>query len=77
VSGRAMVSVHGGAVEARELESAVRLGFTPGRFASLCNAVAWAHAGRRCTSLPSFTERVNVADRGIDAEWQTELWRLG
>jgi hypothetical protein len=33
----------------------------------------WIYAKSASASLPSFTERVNVADLGIDAEWETEL----
>ncbi|MEQ9623414.1 hypothetical protein [Coleofasciculus chthonoplastes] len=65
--------VHGQAISAEEIERIVSRQFTPKEFASLCNAIAWASAEQRCSSLPSFTERVNVADGGIDAEWQTEL----
>jgi len=68
-----MSLVHGQAISAEEIERIVSREFTPQEFASLCNAIAWASAGHRCSSLPSFTERVNVADGGIDAEWQTEL----
>ena len=65
--------VHGQEISAEKIERIVSRQFTPQKFASLCNAIAWASAGQRCSSLPSFTERVNVADSGIDAEWQTEL----
>lgn len=68
-----MTLVHGQRITAEEIERIVSRRFTPQAFASLCNAVAWASSRRRCSSLPSFTERVNVKDGGIDAEWQAEL----
>lgn len=70
-----MSLIHGRAISSQEIEDMVsrHRRFDPREFASLCNAVAWASAGRNCTSLPSFTERVNVKDGGIDAEWQTNL----
>ena len=68
-----MSLIHGKSITSEEIEHIVSRRFTPKLFASLCNAIAWASAGRRCSSLPSFTERVNAKDRGIDVEWQTEL----
>jgi hypothetical protein len=64
-----MSLVHGRAITAEELERVVGREFSSSQFASLCNAVAWAASRRRLSSLPSFTERVNVTDDGIDAEW--------
>jgi hypothetical protein len=43
------------------------------RFARLCNAVAWAQSWRDVPSVPAYTERVLVADNGIDAEWLREF----
>lgn len=68
-----MPLVHGRAITSEEIERLVSERFSPRDFASLCNAIAWASAGRRCSSLPSFTERVNAKDAGIDAEWHVEL----
>lgn len=45
----------------------------PERFATLCNAVAWAASGRAFQGFPSFTSRVNVKDGGIDAEWSIDI----
>lgn len=39
----------------------------------MCNDLVWAVSGRQRPTLPSFTERVNAADGGIDAEWQIEI----
>jgi len=39
----------------------------------MCDALAWAASGRQCSTLPSFTSRVNAADGGIDAEWTLEI----
>lgn len=65
--------IHGRPVTSQQIEEIVSRSFTPQDFASLCNAIAWASARRRCSSLPSFTERVNTKDGGVDAEWETEL----
>lgn len=62
----------GQSIDGRELEQATSP-WPPDRFASMCDALAWAASGRQCTSLPSFTTRVNAKDAGIDAEWQVEL----
>ncbi|MBH0179992.1 MAG: ATP-binding protein [Nitrospira sp.] len=45
----------------------------PGRFATLCNTVAWAASGRSTQTIPSFTSRVNVKDGGVDATWDVEI----
>jgi len=68
-----MVLVHGSAISSEDIERFIGRDFGPARFAALCNAVAWASAGRSCSSLPSFTERVNVRDKGIDAQWEADL----
>ncbi|MBI1800290.1 MAG: ATP-binding protein [Chloroflexi bacterium] len=70
---RIAVSVHGIALEASDVEEIISRQFGPQRYASLCNAVSWATSGRQCQSLPSFTERVNAKDGGIDAEWDIDL----
>jgi hypothetical protein len=68
-----MTFIHGHALSAEELERILSRELTPQRFASLCNAVAWLTAGRTLQSVPSFTERVNVKDKGIDAELELSL----
>jgi len=55
-----MVLTHGHSITAEEIERLVNREFTPVKYAALCNAVSWALSGRKCDSLPSFTERVNV-----------------
>ncbi len=42
-------------------------------FTSLCNSLIWGTLGEIIPTLPSFTERVIVADNGIDAEWDIEI----
>jgi hypothetical protein len=69
----AAAPTHGRAISAEEVERVVSRQFSPQRFAGLCNAIAWSASKRRCTWLPSFTERVNAKDHGIDAEWQEEF----
>jgi len=68
-----MSRIHGKPIDSEEIERIVGREFTSQSFASLCNSIAWASAGRRCSSLPSFTERVNAKDGGIDAEWEAEF----
>jgi len=68
LSGGQMSLHHGENVTATHIEREVS-SFGPRLFVSLCNAVAWAVSGRQCSSIPSFTERVNVRDSGVDAEW--------
>jgi hypothetical protein len=55
-----MALTHGHSITAEEIERLVSREFTPVKYAALCNAVSWALSGRKCDSLPSFTERVNV-----------------
>ena len=62
----------GQAMNGRDLEQATSP-WPPERFASMCDALAWAVSGRQCPSLPSFTSQVNAKDGGIDAEWSVEL----
>jgi hypothetical protein len=45
----------------------------PERFASMCDALAWAESGRKAPRLPSFTSRVNDSDGGIDSQWDITL----
>lgn len=68
----AMAVLIGQPIDARELEQATSQ-WTPERFASMCNDLVWAVSGRQFPKLPSFTERVNAADGGIDAEWEIEV----
>lgn len=74
---RSSSSLHGSPITAEEIERIVSREFSPHRFASLCNAISWVASGRNCDSLPSFTERVNAKDGGIDAEWQIALPKEG
>ena len=67
-----MPLIHGQDVGPSELEREISA-WDAVRFARLCNAIAWAKAWRATQALPAFTERVNVADNGIDAEWQGEF----
>jgi hypothetical protein len=68
-----MEMIHGQNVTAQDVESAFSIALDAKLFAALCNDVAWGIVGRETLSLPSFTERINVRDKGIDAEWDTEL----
>ena len=66
--------LHGTEISADEIETEIAR-WSAERFARLCNAVAWASPclkGWRQT-IPVFTERVHVADNGIDAEWEGVL----
>jgi hypothetical protein len=69
-----MLPIHGRAIDSEQIEIGIGREFgDPRRFPSLCNSLIWVYAKSASASLPSFTERVNVADLGIDAEWETEL----
>lgn len=68
-----MTQMHESAVTSEEIERLTGRDLGPAGFASMCNAIAWASAKKRPSSLPSFTERLNVGDKGVDAEWETEL----
>jgi hypothetical protein len=69
-----MLPIHGRAINSEQIEIGIGREFgDPRRFPSLCNSLIWAYAKSASASLPSFTERVNVADLGIDAEWETEI----
>ena len=67
----AMPLIHGQDVGAGELKREISRDAV--RFARLCNAIAWASARQGVQALPAFTERVIVADNGIDAQWQGEF----
>ena len=67
-----MPLIHGQNIGAEEIERLMS-SWDAVRFARLSNAVAWASTWREAQTLPAFTERVIVADNGIDAEWQGEL----
>ncbi len=69
---RNMALLIGQPIDGRELEQATSP-WLPERFASMCDALAWAASGRQCPGVPSFTTRVNAKDGGIDAEWWVEL----
>jgi hypothetical protein len=70
---RGMAQVHGREVTSEGIERLTGRDFGPAGFASMCNVISWASAKKRPSSLPSFTERVNVRDDGVDAQWDTEL----
>src|SRR5579859_3166077 len=68
-----MPLIHGQDITALQVELEAA-GWSAERFAQLCNAVAWALTwGTGENSIPAFTERVNVADGGKDAEWSREF----
>ena len=68
-----MALTHGSDITSEEIERIVSREFTPTRFASLCNSLVFALSGQTPPGLPSFTERINVKDGGIDAEWNVEF----
>ncbi len=68
-----MAIIHGQAIAAEEIERIVGREFSAETFARLSNAVAWGHSWQGVPSLPAFTERVYVGDKGIDAEWEIHL----
>jgi hypothetical protein len=63
-----MTLVHGQNISAQDIEHEVSR-WDAVLFARLGNAVAWANTWQYTPTTPAFTERVNVADNGIDAQW--------
>jgi hypothetical protein len=63
-----MALVHGQAITSSEIESICGQ-FSAVQFAALCNSLSFSISKPAVSSLPSYTERVNVGDGGIDAEW--------
>jgi len=62
----------GQAINGTVLEQ-VTSAWSPKRFASMCDSLAWVASGRQFLQLPSFTSRVYASDGGIDAEWDIEI----
>ncbi len=69
-----MSLIHGQDIGAADIEREISA-WDAVRFARLCNAIAWASTWAGAQSLPAFTERVIVADNGIDGEWSADLSR--
>jgi hypothetical protein len=63
-----MALVHGQNISAEEIEREVSR-WDAVLFARLGNAIGWASTWQSTPTLAAFTERVNVADNGIDAQW--------
>jgi hypothetical protein len=63
-----MPLAHGQNISAEEIEREVSR-WDAVLFARLGDEIAWASAWQSTPTLPAFTERVNVADNGIDAQW--------
>ena len=63
-----MTLVHGQNISAQDIEHEVSR-WDAILFARLGNAVAWATTWEDTPTIPAFTERINVADNGIDAQW--------
>ena len=63
-----MPLVHGQNISAQDLEHELSR-WDAVLFARLGNAVAWANTWQDTPTIPAFTERVNVADNGVDAQW--------
>jgi hypothetical protein len=63
-----MSLVHGREILAEEIERIVGRQFSVHRFVSLCNATAWAVSQPAGIAQVFFSERIYVADNGIDAE---------
>jgi hypothetical protein len=64
----AMPLVHGQNISADEIEHEISR-WDAGLFARVGNAIAWASTWQSTPTHPAFTERVNIADNGIDAKW--------
>lgn len=68
-----MTLPHGKSILAHEFELEVGRVFSVEQFTSLCNAIAWCIGQTSGLAQLSFTERVNVADNSIDADWAVEV----
>lgn len=64
-----MERLAGEPIDAATVERAIAA-WEPRRFASFCNALTWAAAGQAAFRAPSFTERVNDKDGGVDISWR-------
>ncbi|GEM_PF-1434509 len=62
----------GEAIDGHSLE-AITSGWPPEEFVTMCNSLLFAVIGRNVDSLPTFTERIYVSDRGIDGEWDINI----
>ena len=60
-----MSLVHGQNISAQDIEHELSR-WDAVLFARLGNAVAWANTWEHTPTIPAFTERVNVADNGVD-----------
>ncbi|HVO63199.1 MAG TPA: hypothetical protein VMT53_19885 [Terriglobales bacterium] len=63
-----MSLVHGREITAEQVELIVGRQFSVQRFASMCNAITWVLSRPAGLTQVAFTERVFVADNGVDAE---------
>ena len=68
-----MSLIHGRNISAEEVERIVGREFPIQQFVSLCNALTWATSKPAGVAQVSFTERIFVADSGVDGEWEIEL----
>ena len=68
-----MTLVHGREITAEQIELIVGREYSVQRFASMCNAIAWARSPNIGLTQVALTERVFVADNGIDAELLIEI----
>ncbi len=68
-----MSFVHGREITAEQIELIIGREFPVQRFASMCNAIIWALSRPSGLTQFSFTERVFVADNGVDAELVIEV----
>ncbi len=68
-----MSLVHGREITAEQVELILGRGFPVQRFVSMCNAILWALSRPAGLTQVSLTERVFVADSGVDAELLIEI----
>ena len=68
-----MTLVHGREITAEQIELIVGREYSVQRFASMCNAIAWVLSRNVGLTQVALTERVFVADNGIDAELLIEI----
>lgn len=68
-----MSLVRGREITAEQVELILGRGFPVQRFVSMCNAILWALSRPAALTQVSLTERVFVADSGVDAELVIEI----
>jgi hypothetical protein len=69
-----MTRIHGTALSADEIETELGREMSTKQAVSLFNTIIWTTGDARRETVPAFTERVNVKDKGVDGvEWDVDV----